>query len=175
MENPDWPASKVVPMLNVTSGIFSLALKHILIWEAVADLDLDAALVLEDDVIFLANDTVRVLDSWLGQMRPEDAAGPWSVWAGAGPQMLSTRGAVGYSANLMKHNLRRAHYGDTYLINAAAARCLLGAVPPFSLPIDWEITYGLRNVTTFWTKPRVTRQGSAKEYSSVLRDKKGEI
>lgn len=160
-------------------GKVSLKIKMGLVWEAIAYLDLNCALVLEDDVRFMSQDSLTTLDAWLSQMDPATFAAPWVIWPGRGSKPLGfgSGGRMAYSLNLQYNTLKRSHYGDTYVLNAAAAMALLTVLPPFALPFDWEFTYAMNaaNITTFWTTPKLTRQGSGFEYDSVLRNQTAKL
>lgn len=162
----------VPPIENLTAGTVSVSLKMIVSWEAIVALNLDAALVVENDVIFNDDDSFKTLDYFLGQISKKDYSGPYVLWPGQGQWELPATGLERYSENLLLHTFHRSNFGDTYVLNAKAARILAEIIPPFTQPIDFELSYGQQHdkCRVFWTDSWISRQGSGQEYSSSLRN-----
>lgn len=154
----------------------SVALTHFLIWETiVCTPSIQKALILEDDVIpiFLGPNILGPLNSFIqGIESLLSTHDPWILYPGYGQgDTEAINNFVRYKNNLLIHPDHISKYSDTYLINRESADCFVRRIIPFSLPVDWQMTWASKvcNATTFHTVQHLTRQGSGKEFKSLLR------
>lgn len=156
-------------------GEKSLALAHFVVWETIfCTPSIQKALILEDDVIPILHGNILVaLNSFIqGIESLLSVRDPWILYPGYGQgETESIKNFVRYKNNLLIHPDHISKYSDTYLINSETADCFVRRVIPFSLAVDWQMTWASKvcNATTFHTAQHLTRQGSGKEFKSSLR------
>lgn len=133
----------------------SLALKHLDFYQRVKDGPADCALVLEDDAMLTGDFRDRFDGLFAGA--PDDFDFIF-IGSGCGLRVPNARPSVHFYPKLTP----AAKCTDSYLIRRQAAERLLSAVPPITLPIDFELNYQLHalNMRVYWLEPPIVVQGS---------------
>ena len=146
-----------IPWKELSKSEKSIAYKHIKIWKDIEDSNISSALVLEDDLIF-DNRFVELFNFNLIST-PRD----WDlVFIGNGcnlriPRKSRTDGIIAYAK---KHPASKCM--DSYLIKRDAAVIINKNINSFTLPIDFELNYHMKeaDMKVYWWEPPITNQGS---------------
>mgnify|MGYP003110308421 CR=1 FL=1 len=146
-----------IPWKELTKSEKSIAYKHIKIWEDIVNNKISTALILEDDLLF-SDRFVEVFNFNL-LSTPKD----WDlIFIGNGCNLRIPKRKVkdGVVAYRKEHPASKCV--DSYLINYEAAAIINKNTKPFTLPIDFEINYHMKeaDMKVYWWEPPITRQGS---------------
>lgn len=146
-----------IPWKYLSKAEISLAFKHIRVLQDIVRNKVQTALVIEDDVVF-DDDFVNKFNLNL-MSTPKD----WDmIFIGSGcdlrvPQYRIQEGTTAY---LKAHPASKCT--DSYLITYDSAERLCKTIIPFTMPIDFELNYQMKehNMNVYWWDPPLIKQGS---------------
>ena len=146
-----------VPWKQLSKSEISLAYKHIRAIEDILENKVQTALILEDDVVFGESFVDKFNFNLMNTPRDWDM-----IFIGSGcdlrvPAHIRQEGKVAYRKD---HPASKCT--DSYLINYDAAVKLYKTLPPFTMPIDFELNHQMRehNMSVYWWEPPIIKQGS---------------
>ena len=141
----------------LTKSEISLSYKHIKAFEDIIKNNINAALVLEDDVVFDKNFVDNFNFNLINTPRDWDMI---FIGSGCGLRVPAHRRQSGMVAYRKDHPASKCT--DSYLIKHAAAVKIYETILPFTMPIDFELNYQMKehNMSVYWWEPPVTTQGS---------------
>lgn len=139
------------------NGEISIAIKHTIAMEKIANGDEEFALVLEDDCLFHESfdEAFKVYLS----STPID----WDIiHVGNGYGMIPENYRASFEdiAYLMNHPASRC--AEAILVKKSAAQKIAKTMKPFVLAADWELAYQyyINNLNVYWWQPALITQGS---------------
>jgi len=146
---------------HIKNSEFSLAFKHIKIYEDIVKNNYDITLILEDDVL-LEDDFVKKFNFQISNT-PID----WDfIFIGSGCDLHIDKSELipEKVAYLKDHPSSKCT--DSYCVTLDAAKIILKTIIPSTFPIDYELNYQMfyHNLNTYWWEPCLTKQGSQKGY-----------
>ena len=145
------------PYRKLNKADISLLYKHIKIWEAIVEENIEICLVLEDDIIF-EEDFVNKFNLNLHQT-PRD----WDfIFIGSGCNLRIAPERIQKGVPVYKKSHPASKCSDSYVVTKDAAQKVLNTFRPFTLPIDFELNYHMfeHNMNVYWWEPPITKQGS---------------
>lgn len=146
--------------LNITKPIKANMLEHLEIYRKIIKEDLDYALVLEDDAVFIDNFIEKLTETI--NYFPED----WdTIYATNGcenrPDLITDRNFV--KKDIFYKSLNRWSWtGGAYFIKQKTAKLFLENIKPIVYPPDYELTYlqNLLNSNVYWLGDPIIYEGS---------------
>lgn len=145
--------------MQAVTAATSCAYKHLLVYKKMVDENIEAALVLEDD-IFLAKNFVEIFERSIEQMQSVERpfyVGYEATWLKLVPRSERRKGQVVYPA-------AATQCAGAYYINLAFAQMVLDTIIeekcdiPFDIYLSSLASRGLHDI--YWSYPVVAQQGS---------------
>lgn len=154
-----------------SAGEVGCTLSHLGVYERMLDMQVQFALVLEDDALVMPEATSlleeKVLQQWMESDRPR-------VLLLSAADRFLRRGGFAVGARHCAHRVRNAWLAHGYLINRAAARLLLVRQRPIRFLVDdWldlDMVFGLQ---VYCVQPPCIRLHTTSTASSLDEDRHG--
>ena len=154
-------------------GETSVAIKHIIAMQHIANSNSDYELIIEDDIIpFDADFLEKIYQSIDNLPTNWDAI---FIGYGCGKDFIEMRLKDAEKINdyIFKPKHPATNCAEAYLIKKESAKKICEKIIPFQLAFDWELAYQFYqlDMNVYWTYPSIFYQGSnSGKYVSSLRN-----